>query len=39
MANILIIFKNYNVETLPKTWNFLKKFEKKFKHLTGESNP
>lgn len=39
MANLLIIFKNYNVDILSETINFLRKFKKKFQNLTGDKNP
>ena len=38
MTNILIIFKNFNVQILPETWNFLEKFEQKYYNLESSKS-
>ena len=38
MANILIIFQNFKVNTFDDTWTFLSNFERMFKDLEKEKS-
>ena len=38
MANILIIFQNFKVDTFDDTWTFLSNFERMFKDLEKEKS-